>query len=130
MGGRSTVLPCHTTGHSDPHPAVRWIELRTNEQTWKTQRIKVGDAKGVDHRWAIGDTERTMYRSSPLCGALGAMHRFGCLPPLRLGLGNFRSPWPRHRAFGRVDFEFEPRVIKPVMLVITRCPAGSLRPTF
>jgi hypothetical protein len=68
IGGTVTrpPLPHHRT--CGPHPAVRWIELCTSEQTWKSERIKVGDRKCGVHGWAIGYAEWTMRTPRRLCG--------------------------------------------------------------
>jgi hypothetical protein len=41
IGGTVARLPCHTTGHAGPHPAVRRVVLTMSSELGKTERREV-----------------------------------------------------------------------------------------
>src|SRR6266566_6513379 len=68
IGGGSPRLPCHTTGHAGPHPAVRRIKLRPHDHRRKADlgKVSIWQSKAQSRRvrdppravWATGGSRR------------------------------------------------------------------------
>src|SRR5260370_30159409 len=65
-GEGSRPLPCHTTGHAGPHPAVRRVELTVSRE--------VGQAEGGEVSVRQSDFPRLSVREVPR--SIGAPGRF------------------------------------------------------
>ena len=68
-------LPCHTTGHAGPHPAVRRDELRPHDHRRKAEACKGGIRQGNGHSGRVRNPPGAMGTSpsTPL-----APRRFIC----------------------------------------------------
>src|SRR5882762_8358488 len=60
MGEWSPTLPCHTTGHAGPHPAVRRVELTMNSEFGKSERGKVSVGQSDFQRWRVHKVPRSI----------------------------------------------------------------------
>ncbi len=60
IGGESPLLPCHTTGHAGPHPAVRRIELKPYDQGRESKRVEVGSWWRKVQSWRVRESRRAV----------------------------------------------------------------------
>ena len=56
--GESPLLPCHTTGHAAPQPAVRRIETGPYDHGRESKRVEVGIGERKGHRRRVRDSPR------------------------------------------------------------------------
>src|SRR5437899_6998902 len=70
IGGRSPALPCHTTGHAGPHPAVRRVKLTMNSKLGKPERGEVSVRQSDVQRWGLREVPRSIGAARRFRGVL------------------------------------------------------------
>src|SRR5882762_7159351 len=70
MGEWSPTLPCHTTGHAGPHPAVRRVELTLSRELGKSERGKVSVGQSDFQRWRVRKVPRSIGATRRFRGVL------------------------------------------------------------
>src|SRR5882762_6337443 len=94
QGEWSPTLPCHTTGHAGPHPAVRRVELSMSREFGKPERGEVSVGQSDFQRWRVRKVPRSIGATRRFRGVLRSDAALAELPISR---GSSFPLLPNHR---------------------------------
>src|SRR5713226_7859515 len=94
IGGESPTLPCHTTGHAGPHPAVRRVELTMSRELGKPGRGEVSVGQSDVQRGGLREVPRSIGTARSLRGLLRSD---AALAEFSISCGSSFPLFPDHR---------------------------------